>query len=434
MMKPYTKHIRLYVATALFIALGVVLAGVFERTAFAWCDSSQTDYARCSAENFDSIPDKRGVDITKFNNMVKQCTKGKASGYDGFTDADCANAASLCIQKAINLSDCTPNNMADMANWCNDGKGTDSESCSRLSEINTAAFDKAKQDAIDQAQKSCSVSGSEANKVDQKKACADKLSSCSQPTGIAQQKRFNEYGFDDYNKCLNSALKTGSKDATECAARGGIWVDKANEGNGLKQGCQNQYSDLVNPQACAASGGANRSTGVWAQEAGKTGNDGWGCHDPNEVCNKPDQWKINDTSPCTKENQDKNRNQDPNKIADGPGCRASVASNNNNDSNCIKGATNQCGTSETNIIGCSGKGGQAIGDVLKIFVMVLSFGVGIAAVGGLAYSAIQYAGASDNESHVSAAKERIRNIIIGLLLYGFLLVIVNWLLPGGIFS
>ena len=108
----------------------------------------------------------------------------------------------------------------------------------------------------------------------------------------------------------------------------------------------------------------------------------------------------------------------------------------------VQGPTGTCGAGsdgtgvKTNIIGCeTGKdqgGSTAISNLLRIFVIVLSVGVGIAALGGLAYSAVQYAGASDSESNVSAAKERIRNIVIGLILYGFLLVIINWLLPGGV--
>ena len=66
-------------------------------------------------------------------------------------------------------------------------------------------------------------------------------------------------------------------------------------------------------------------------------------------------------------------------------------------------------------------------------MIVLSFGVGIAATGSIAYSAIRYAGARDNQSDVSLARERIRNVVIGLLLYGFLIAIANWLVPGGIF-
>lgn len=100
----------------------------------------------------------------------------------------------------------------------------------------------------------------------------------------------------------------------------------------------------------------------------------------------------------------------------------------------ITGGTKTCGQASTNIIGCgSDQGATALNNVLRIFVIVLTFGVGIAATGSIAYSAIRYAGARDNQSDVSLARERIRNVVIGLLLYGFLIAIANWLVPGGIF-
>jgi hypothetical protein len=60
--------------------------------------------------------------------------------------------------------------------------------------------------------------------------------------------------------------------------------------------------------------------------------------------------------------------------------------------------------------------------------------VGVAAVGGLAWAAVQYARATDDSGVVSDAKKLIRNVIIGIILYGFLVAIVNWLIPGGVFG
>jgi len=195
--------------------------------------------------------------------------------------------------------------------------------------------------------------------------------------------------------------------------------------NTLSQGCYKQASDLTNPEACAAGAKAAGKDLQWKQTNAAGAPTAWGCVDPTA---KP----ADSAKDCTGHDNGTGNTQVDSKTglcADGskPGDAAGPT-------NKIEGATNKCGSSSTNIIGCSSTGGQAIGDVLKIFVMVLSFGVGIAAVGGLGYSAVQYAGASDNESHVSAAKDRIRNIVIGLLLYGLLLAITNWLLPGTIFS
>ena len=71
-------------------------------------------------------------------------------------------------------------------------------------------------------------------------------------------------------------------------------------------------------------------------------------------------------------------------------------------------------------------------NILKIVISVLTVLVGIAAVGGLAWASILYTKAGDNEGNVSEAKTLIRNIVIGIVLYGFLVAIVNFLIPGGI--
>lgn len=98
----------------------------------------------------------------------------------------------------------------------------------------------------------------------------------------------------------------------------------------------------------------------------------------------------------------------------------------------------RCGQARVNIIVCSNgenvSGNEVFGRVLKIALMVLSLLVGVAALGGLAWASVTYARATDDAGTVSEAKKLIRNIVIGLLLYGFLLAIVNWLVPGSVFG
>lgn len=93
-----------------------------------------------------------------------------------------------------------------------------------------------------------------------------------------------------------------------------------------------------------------------------------------------------------------------------------------------------CGEARTVIIKCNEKerGVPVLASVLRVFVSVLSVVIGVAAVGGIAWASVKYAKAEDNASEVSEARTLIRNIVIGLLLYGFLIAIVNWLVPGGI--
>lgn len=94
---------------------------------------------------------------------------------------------------------------------------------------------------------------------------------------------------------------------------------------------------------------------------------------------------------------------------------------------------NSCGGTKTQLIACDGKNGiEAIGGLIKLAVTVLTVLIGTVAVGGLAYAAILYAGARDNQNQVSSAITIIRNIVIGLIMYGFTIAIINWLVPGGV--
>lgn len=117
----------------------------------------------------------------------------------------------------------------------------------------------------------------------------------------------------------------------------------------------------------------------------------------------------------------------------------------------LNGDAGQCGEAKTNLITCdcngqqntqaSGSakadnskcsGVQVLAQILKIVLFVLTILVGVAAVGGIAYSAILYASAEDNASNTSKAKEYIRNIVIGLFAYGLMVAIIGWLVPGSV--
>ncbi len=92
-----------------------------------------------------------------------------------------------------------------------------------------------------------------------------------------------------------------------------------------------------------------------------------------------------------------------------------------------------CGGTQTHFIKCdSTKGVATINELIKIAVNVLTVLIGILAVGGLAYAGVLYASAQDNQSQVSSAMTIIRNVVIGLFLYGFTIAIINWLIPGGV--
>lgn len=92
-----------------------------------------------------------------------------------------------------------------------------------------------------------------------------------------------------------------------------------------------------------------------------------------------------------------------------------------------------CGV-ETTVLGCSGAGGDPI---TRVFVEIFNFiaaGVGILAIAGIIMGGIQYATASGDSSKASQGVNVIVNAVIGLLLFIFMFALINWLVPGGLFS
>lgn len=107
--------------------------------------------------------------------------------------------------------------------------------------------------------------------------------------------------------------------------------------------------------------------------------------------------------------------------------------NQNNTGNTSGNGSGECGGTKTGIVTCGEPSGlQAIGSLIKMAVTGLTILIGIVAVGGLTYAAIIYASARDNSSQTQQSIGIIRNIVIGLLLYGFTIAIINWLVPGGV--
>lgn len=171
------------------------------------------------------------------------------------------------------------------------------------------------------------------------------------------------------------------------------------------------YTDFTNEADCRKHGGKFVLSQI--NDPNNGDDDVWECRSPNGTDENPNGGNVDGED-------------DPNAdcLKDGNG-------------NCIggnplQGGTKKCGEAGTNIIECDGEGVTALGNVLRIFVNVLSVAIGVAAVGGIAWASVKYAKAEDNASEVSEARTLIRNIVIGLLLYGFLIAIVNWLVPGGI--
>jgi len=80
------------------------------------------------------------------------------------------------------------------------------------------------------------------------------------------------------------------------------------------------------------------------------------------------------------------------------------------------------------------KGGKC--DLIKNYIQplidLLSAGVGVAVVISIIIGGIQYSSSAGDSSKITAAKNRIRNSIIALLMFLFLVAFLNFLIPGGL--
>ena len=82
---------------------------------------------------------------------------------------------------------------------------------------------------------------------------------------------------------------------------------------------------------------------------------------------------------------------------------------------------------------CSNDSENGIYVVLSIVLDVLMAGVGVAAVIGIAISGVQYLTAGGNEAQMVKAKNRIIQVVIGLVIWALMWAGLNWLVPGGLF-
>jgi hypothetical protein len=68
------------------------------------------------------------------------------------------------------------------------------------------------------------------------------------------------------------------------------------------------------------------------------------------------------------------------------------------------------------------------------FINFLAAGVGIIVTIMIIIGAIQYSTSQDNPQAVSAAKKRIFNAVLALIIFGLMYALLQWLVPGGAFN
>ncbi len=71
---------------------------------------------------------------------------------------------------------------------------------------------------------------------------------------------------------------------------------------------------------------------------------------------------------------------------------------------------------------------------LNIIVDLLSGLVGVVVIGTIIVGGIQYTAAGNNPTLITAAKQRIMNGVVALLIFIFSFAFLQWLIPGGIFK
>lgn len=82
----------------------------------------------------------------------------------------------------------------------------------------------------------------------------------------------------------------------------------------------------------------------------------------------------------------------------------------------------------------SGGNDNPIFQVLFFIVNIVALGVGMVAVGGVIYGAILYTSAGDNGEQTKKGIHIIVNAVLGVTLFAFMYAILNFLVPGGLFT
>ena len=85
---------------------------------------------------------------------------------------------------------------------------------------------------------------------------------------------------------------------------------------------------------------------------------------------------------------------------------------------------------ETAILTTCGQDEDGVGCILRLVVDIMSIGVGILGVIGITVVGIQYLTAGGDEGKVKKSKQRMFEIVIGLVAYVVIYAALRWLLPS----
>jgi hypothetical protein len=98
-----------------------------------------------------------------------------------------------------------------------------------------------------------------------------------------------------------------------------------------------------------------------------------------------------------------------------------------------------CGGVETALISCSQGGGDkpentGLWGILLMAIGILTAGVGVLALAGIVYGAILWTSAGGSPEQIKKARTVFTNVVIGVVAFGGMYVLLNFLVPGGVFN
>lgn len=101
----------------------------------------------------------------------------------------------------------------------------------------------------------------------------------------------------------------------------------------------------------------------------------------------------------------------------------------------------KCGGVDTAIISCSQNSTDpktvqetGIWGILIMVINIMTAGVGVLALAGLVYGAVLYTSAGGSPEQVKKARNIFTNVVIGVIAFGGMFVLLNFIVPGGVFN
>ncbi len=73
---------------------------------------------------------------------------------------------------------------------------------------------------------------------------------------------------------------------------------------------------------------------------------------------------------------------------------------------------------------------NSVDGILQFVLDILMYGIGVAAVLGVIIAGVMYLTARDSEAQVAAAKKRLYEVVIGLVVWVAMFTLMKWLIPG----